>query len=213
MLSNLMKWAPRRPGPAAGDAPAPAAGTVAASKAFPRFLTLLSQQPSPVLLDFGPVVGSNVEFFGERLGCKLHIEDVVTDLARHARAGTLDELTASLESRFGHADGSIDGILCWDCFDFLPKAAAQALARQIVRMLRPGGVAMGFFCTSGVPSSPYTKVEVVDEGNLRHRPYANTIGARTSLPNREILRMFEGLTVADSFLLKNNIREMLFRRG
>jgi hypothetical protein len=80
-------------------------------------------------------------------------------------------------------------------------------------MLKPGGVAMGFFCTSGVASAPFTKFEVVDEGNLRHRPYAGAIGARTSLPNREILRMFEGLTVADSFLLKNNIREMLLRRS
>jgi hypothetical protein len=64
-----------------------------------------------------------------------------------------------------------------------------------------------------VPSAPFTKFEVVDDGNLRHRPFAGVTAARTSLPNREILRMFEGLTVSDSFLLKNNIREMLLRRS
>ena len=33
-----------------------------------------------------------------------------------------------------------------------------------------------------------------------------------ALQNRDIIRMFEGLNVSDSFLLKNNTREMLLRR-
>ena len=49
----------------------------------------------------------------------------------------------AIDTRFRHEDGSVDGILCWDVFDFLPKAAAQALARQIVRMLRPGRLGHG----------------------------------------------------------------------
>jgi hypothetical protein len=32
------------------------------------------------------------------------------------------------------------------------------------------------------------------------------------LQNRDIIRMFEGLAVSDSFLLKSNTREMLLRR-
>jgi hypothetical protein len=32
------------------------------------------------------------------------------------------------------------------------------------------------------------------------------------LQNRDIIRMFDGLTVADSFLLKSNTREMLLRK-
>ena len=37
-------------------------------------------QPSPVLLDLGPVSGTNVSFLGERLGCKLHLEDLFADI-------------------------------------------------------------------------------------------------------------------------------------
>ena len=77
---------------------------VVGSKAFPKFLAALRQQPSPVLLDFGPVIGTNVEFFGERLGCKLFIEDIVGDVDRHTKAGTLDALPGLLETRFRHAD-------------------------------------------------------------------------------------------------------------
>jgi methyltransferase family protein len=165
-----------------------------------------------VLLDFGPVIGGNVGFFGERLGCKLFIEDLLADVDRHTRAGTLDALAKGLETRFRHQDGSVDGILCWDCFDFLDKAAVSALARQIVRLLRPGGAVMGFFCTSSVQGAGYTKYEIVDDNSLRHRSHAGVGGTRHAIQNRDIIRMFEGLTVSDSFLLKNNTREMLLRR-
>ncbi len=153
MLSDLLKWGGKRLEPTqagalrgvsapAGDEP------VIGSKAFPKFLAALKAQPSPVLLDFGPVIGTNVEFFGERLGCKLFIEDLVSDLDRHTRAGTLDKLPGVFDTRFRHADASVDGILCWDIFDFLDKAATQTLARQVIRLLRPGGAVMGLFCTA-----------------------------------------------------------------
>jgi hypothetical protein len=185
---------------------------VVASKAFRKFLTVLGQQPAPVLLDFGPVIGGNVEFFGDRLGCKLFIEDIVSDLSRHTRAGTLDALASGFATRFRHEDATVDGVLCWDCFDFLDKASVQALARQIVRLVRPGGVVMGLFCTSSVESSGYTKYEIVDETNLRYRQHPGAGGTRHALQNRDIIRMFEGLNVSDSFLLKNNTREVLLRR-
>jgi hypothetical protein len=37
-------------------------------------------------------------------------------------------------------------------------------------------------------------------------------GVKRTLQNRDIIRMFEGLVVSDSFLLKSNIREILLRR-
>jgi hypothetical protein len=121
-------------------------------------------------------------------------------------------LATSLDTRFRHDEASVDGIVCWDCFDFLDKVSAPALAHQIVRMLKPGGVVMALFCTSNVETSGYTKYDIVDAGTVRQRPHPGIGGARRALPNRDIIRMFDGLNVADSFLLKNNTREMLLRR-
>jgi hypothetical protein len=216
MLSDLLRWGGKRPGQpdAPGDTSVPRDGEpVVASKAFPKFLTALGQRPAPpVLLDFGPVIGTNVAFFGENLGCKLFIEDLFTDLDRHTKAGTLDALPAAIASRFRHGGESVDGVLCWDIFDFLQKPAAQALAKEIVRMIRPGGAVMGFFCTSSVPRSVFMKYEIVDEQSLRHRQHTGVGGARQAFQNRDIIRMFDGLIVSDSFLLKNNIREILLKR-
>ena len=214
MLSDLLNWGRRQKSDPADITPPKGGEVVVPSKAFPKFLAALKNQPEPAtVIDFGPIVGGNVEFLGDRLGCKLSIEDLITEFDRHKKAGTLAELPPALEARLAKREtGSVDGILCWDMFDFLDKHAAQALAKQVIRMLRQGGAVMGFFCTSAVERAPFTKFEMVDEGSLRHKHHAGAGGAKTALPNREIIRMFEGLTVAESFLLKNNTRELLLRK-
>ena len=93
MLSDLLKWGKR--GDAADIAPPKGAEVVMPSKAFPKFLTAVKNQPEPsIVLDFGPVIGSNVAFLGERLGCKLFIEDLVSELDRHKKAGAVDSMAA-----------------------------------------------------------------------------------------------------------------------
>jgi hypothetical protein len=217
MLSDILRWGGKRPGqpdPPCDALAARGGDILVSSKALPKFLSAIAHQSeTPVLIDLGPVIGANVSFFGEQLGCKLFIEDLFADYDRHARAGTLDDLAGTLDKRFRHDDSSVDGILCWDVFDYLPKAAAQALARQIVRMLRPGGSVMGFFCSTAAPvKAPFTKYEIADDKTLRHRPHAGIGGAKHVLLNRDIIKMFDGLIVADSFLLKSNTREILLKR-
>ena len=110
-------------------------------------------------------------------------------------------------------DGPADAVArAESLFDFLDKASTQALAKQVIRMLRPGGAVMALFCTAAKPDHvPFTKYEIVDDANFRHRAHPGVGGVKKALQNRDIIRMFEGLVVADSFLLKSNIREMLLR--
>jgi hypothetical protein len=209
----LDRIAPRRIEPDASAAsPPPAADSVFATKALRKFLTCLTSRESAVLLDLGPVVGTNVSFFGEQLGCKIFVEDVFADLDRHTREGRLDALPAFLKTRFPQADGSIDGILCWDIIDYMDRAAGQELASQLTRLLRPDGALLGFFGTAHPGDLRYTKFVIVDEVNLKHRPYAAARGRQAILLNRDIIRLFAGLQVSDSFLLQNNLREILFRK-
>src|SRR5688500_472022 len=119
MFEDLLKWGGKRPDPSGGASvgTAPGDDLVVPSKALPKFLSALTQSESPVLVDFGPVIGPNVGFFGERLGCKLFIEDLGPDIERHIRAKTMEALPELLEKRFRHEDQSVDGLLCWDYFD------------------------------------------------------------------------------------------------
>ena len=185
---------------------------VAPTRAFPKFLTALALREAPHIVDFGPVIGSNVSFFGERLGCKIFVEDLFADVERHARENRRDELPAFFETRLRQAEASIDGVLCWDLFDFLDRASAVVLAGRIARMVRPGGAVFGYFGASAADLTHYTKFVVESETALRMRPYPGTPVRRQVLQNRDIIKMFDPLTVAESFLLKSNTRETLFRR-
>ena len=193
----------------AADAP------VHPTKALARFLTNLGARPQPLLLDLGPVVGPNVTFFGEQLGCKIFVEDLSKDIDRHVKEETLADLPAFLGSRFRQESGSFDGVLCWDVFDYLDKASAQVLAQQLARLLRPEGVLLAFFNTAepqpGVRPT-YTKHIVVDQTSLQHRAYPAARGKQRPFLNRDIQRMFEPLRITEQFLLKTNMREVLFRK-
>jgi hypothetical protein len=185
------------------------------SKALPKFLSSLNARSQRLLLDLGPVVGTNVTFFGEELGCKIHVEDIFKDIERHVTEGKLDALPSFFAHRFSQEDGTVDGILCWDIFDYLDKASTQALARELVRVLRADGVLFALFniveaATQAPPA--YTRYVVADRQKLQYRSYHAARGKQRPLSPRDIQRLFEPLRITEQFLLKNNLREVLFRK-
>jgi hypothetical protein len=187
------------------------AGQLIPTKVLRKFLASLTSRESPVLMDLGPVVGSNVTFLGERLGCKIILEDLFGDVERYPK-GSETPLHEHLKTRSKHPPESVDGILCWNLFDFLDLPSAQVLAASLTRILRSDGALLSFFATIGANDARFSKYVILGEDSVRQRPYSATGRKQNALPNREIIRIFDGLKVADSFLLKNNVREFLFRK-
>lgn len=209
----MFKWGARKQDErAVAPAVEDTADAAVTSKVLPRVLATLSGRPSPVLLDLGPVVGANVGFFGDRLACKIHVEDLFADVEAQARKGDPEAGPPDLAARLTHLDASIDGVLVWDLFDVLDKPTSQALAGRLAVMLRPGGVLYGFFGTAQGVVSHYTRFIVETDDTMRQRPYPATPAPRNVLTNRDINRMFEGLEVVESVLLKSQTRETLFRK-
>ena len=200
------------------DADAPDGGAdapVYPTRVLAKFLSGVTNKAQPLLLDLGPAVGTNLTFLGEELGCKILVGELFKDIDRFVKDGKLDELPAFMDKRFPQDADSIDGILCWDVFDYLDLKAAQALARQLVRILRPDGVLLAQFSTVESKDAPatYTKYVVVDRQTLQYRSYPAARGKQRPLVNRDIQRMFEPLRITEQFLLKNNLREVLFRKN
>jgi len=201
---------------ARNEAAAPAAALTDAGQQFPtkalgKFVASLTSRESPVLMDLGPVVGSNVTFFGERLGCKIILEDLFSDLERHTRSADTP-FAEFLKGRLKHEPGSVDGILCWNFFDYLEPAAAHVLAAALTKLLRPEGAVLAFFTTVGAADTRFFRYVITGEDSLNQRPYSAGGKRQTALQNRDIIRMFDGLKVSESFLLKTNVREFLFRK-
>lgn len=183
------------------------------SKVFPRFLGAVGGREAPAVLDLGTVVGSNISFLGDRLACKIFVEDLYADIERFAQARTFPDFAAHLDARFTRPDASVDAVLCWDVFDYLDRPAAQALGRHLVRVLRPGGALHGFFSTKPAPDDHhYTRFVIVDDRTLQPRLHPGSRGRVQAFQGRDIDRLFEGLRVAESVLLLSGTREVLFRR-
>jgi Methyltransferase domain len=196
------------PRPAAAGAGEP----VHSSKTLAQFLSLVFARPAAELVDLGPVIGANIAFLGERIGCKIHVEDLYTDLDRHAQKGTLDQFGEFMGDRLALRDGSVDAVLCWDIFDYLAPPAASVLASKVKRMLRPHGLMLAFFGARASDDTRYTKYLIEDETHLRYRFYPSACTRRWVLQNRDINHLFAGLEIFDSLLLKSGVREILFRR-
>lgn len=199
--------------PSDAGAPAPGPERSLSTKVLPKFLAALRNRPSAVVLDLGPVVGANVSFLGEQLGCKIYVEDVFSDLQRATREGTLATLGERLAGRFQQPDGSIDGILAWDLFDYLDRSTSQALGAQLARVLAPGGALVGFFAQKMTTEPSFTRFVIEDERTLIHRPYQGVPPNAKAWQNRDVAMLFPGLRVAESFLLLTQTREILFRKG
>ena len=206
---------PRRVGETASVVDASVTPVTEASyptQALQKFLRCLHGADHPLILDLGPVVGSNVTFFGEQLGCRIRVEDVASDIDKHVKEGKPEQLPEYFAGRFTQEPGSVDGILCWDILDYLDRPAAQALATALCRLLKPEGCLLGLFSTADTPGQVYTKYVVVDESTLRYRTYPGLRQRQRSLLNGDIIKLFKDLRVTDSFLMKSKLREMLFRK-
>jgi hypothetical protein len=212
-VAGLFNWNARKSDAAAAAAPLAAPEpTVTTSKVFPKFLATLSQKPSPVLVDVGGVV-ANVAFFGERLSCRLVVEDLVALVEAHAKRPGGDALSAALLKQLSALEpDSVDGVMCWDLFDHLDRATSAALASRFVRLLKKGGVLYGFFGTSPAELTQYTRFIVQGPNSFRQRPYPATPTRRHVLQNRDLAKIFEGMLVTESVLLKTGARETLFRK-
>jgi hypothetical protein len=187
-------------------------GPPVGTKVLAKLLTALGSREAPVVLDLGPVVGSNVSFLGEQLGCRLRVEDLFSDIDRLTKEQKLETLPEFLEQRFSYEPESLDAVLCWDVLDYLDKPAATVLARKVVEWVKPGGVVLCFFNMVSSPAPVYTRYVITDTEHLQYRTSPAAHPRRTVYQNRDIDRLFAGLHVSESFLLQHKVREVLLRK-
>jgi hypothetical protein len=215
-VSRFFDWSART-----GESSAPATPaasriveTLSASRALPKLLATLASQPSPTLLDLGPVVGTNVSFFGERLSCRMLIEDLREDMDAATARGNTEGLGEALVARVTAAVTTpVHGVLCWDLFDCLDRPTARALAACLSGLLVPKGLLHGLFGTTAGELETRTKFIVQSDTAVKCRREPAPRVRRYALQTGEIARLFEGLSTIESVLLQNHTREVLLRKN
>ena len=89
---------------------------------------------------------------------------------------------------------------------------ADSELKAMRSLLKPGGVIYGFFGTTATEVTSHVRYVVESKDSLRLGTTKSPRMQRHVLVNRDINKMFEGLDVAESVLLKSNTRETLFRK-
>ena len=173
-----------------------------------NFVNALRKRPEPIVVELGPATEGNVAFLGEHVACRIFVEDLLEKLPRGDAEH--DVVPAPLE----YANESVDGILCWDIFDYLSPSAGRDLADDLARILRPGGALLLYHRTESMSDPRRVKYEIVDEESLRWR-VCNDAVPRPSrvLQSREVAKMFRSLNIAGAIRLKSQMREVLFRKS
>ena len=190
------------------------------TRGLSKFVKALAGRPAPVVVDMGQAVGVNVTFLGEKLGCKLHVDDLLSDLATWGPRSEPDDGDSNAQrggspaSRvLAREDESVDGFICWDLFDYLDADAAEALGCEITRVLTPGGVVFLCHAAERCEIARPVQHEIVDDVTLRYRPTQRRVPPSRVWQSRAITKMFADLAVSDSFLLTNRMREVVFRKA
>ncbi len=186
------------------------------TRALAKFVKALTPREAPTVVDLGPAVGANVTFLGERLGCKLRIENLLADKGTWFPAPENDEGDEDRPEpprTLRISDETVDGVLCWDVFDYFDRDGATALASEITRVLKPGGVVFLCHRAEQCPVGGPLEIEVVDETTLKYRLSAESGPVLRVWQSRDVTRMFDRLSVTDSFLLTSRMREMVLKRS
>jgi 2-polyprenyl-3-methyl-5-hydroxy-6-metoxy-1,4-benzoquinol methylase len=191
-----------------------AASRIEPSHVLPRLARRLSGLPHPRVLDMGSVVGGNLQFFID-LGCKVTADDLLKPV-EVLRAGTgpsgIDWKNPAT-NRLDHSDSSFDSVIAWDIFDFLPPAEAKKFARDLHRVVKPGGIVLAYFTSRETERrEPHRRYRIQAQDKIEWIPVSTARTLRHVYQNRDIQLMFEGFRTHTAFVLQNGTRELLLEK-
>src|SRR5258706_8309114 len=118
-----------------------------------------------------------------------------------------------LATRFAYDDESFDGIVAWDIFNYYAAESGRAMAADIARILKPGGLVFAYFHARplGVPPGP-GRYRIVDEARIDSEPFSGKPMPHHVFQNRDIEKMFTGMRIAELYFLKSGVREMMLEK-
>lgn len=201
------------------DAPPGPREEVHSSPALEALVERLQRSAPPSILDLGPALGTNVEFFS-RYAARLSIADFLGSLATdeglairfHEQPATVVPEILPAAPNPSEASDLHDVVLAWDVFNYLTREQMDVLGEHLARLTRPGAHLLTLVATAPeIPAEPVL-YKIEDGGHLRY-------GVRSPRPRKsprwapaELGRSLASFTVDRSYLLRHGVQEYLMLR-
>ncbi len=195
-------------GPAAIAMPPPESGGGPVSQVLCNLVEHLSPLPDARLLDVGPVCGANIEMLARRAH-RLYVCDLFLRMMWDINRGVP---LALLWRHLDYHGAGFDAVLLWGLLERLPDQEVRRLAHLLRHLLRPGGL-VGLTMQGEVGAREMVQAQVIGPDlSLTPRPQPHLMLPVHVRPNRMVRDLMVPLSLTNSFVYRNGLREFLFTR-
>ena len=164
------------------------------------------------ILDLGPALGANVDFFS-RFSCKIYIEDLYHTLNSFDYFSPEDGFTyqAIFEYLLPYTHNTrFDIIMAWDIFNYLERDEFKSLISYLGNFCHKGTLLFSLISTRRhIPEKP-TTFRIVDQENLQYQIGSSVLRLCPGYQQTDLNHLMPHFRVCNSFLLRNGFKEYLF---
>lgn len=181
------------------------------------FIATVTRKENPVVLDLGPVIGSNIEFF-LNLGIKVYMEDFLAAYSNPKYSILVDDKMTLNEQQFfsenfNYANDFFDGLICWDFLSYMEPKFARIFVECISAKMKPDSLVLGFFRTQqSAGPAPLYKYRISSESFLEYIPLDRTLEIKKVYQTRDVTQLFTEFNSQRFYLLKHHVLEVLLRK-
>lgn len=184
------------------------------SPVFSTLIDGMGKKNNWVILDLGPARSANLELLS-RFRCKLFFEDAHELIESFTGDLAADEVTLKnwLDQWTAGAGGeSIDVMLAWDIFNYLPPRLCQIFIDHLTPMLTPGAfLYLLVYSQKEMPALPMQfKALAVDK--MEYQPLTHATRPSPRFNQVELMKRLREFSVVKSVLLRNGMQEYLLKR-
>jgi hypothetical protein len=199
-----MRWPRRSAKPEPADIEIEPEWSVPTTHASPGLQTLMSRvedRENLRVLDLGPSLGSNIEFFG-RCSTHVRIVDLLGDPGPPPEA-------SDTRLDFPGSWGEYDLILAWDAFNYLQPDAIRALVSSLERLCRPGAALYSIIVTSEQMSALPMVYRIAEDAALEYRALTPVRLPSAGLNAAAMERFLAGFVIERSVVLRHGVLEIV----
>jgi hypothetical protein len=187
------------------------------SSGFEQFHAFLQARDSLSILDMSGASQANISFI-TNAGHRISSDDIIGTMEQCFGEDFYDsQLAASMAQRFleqtlTFPNDFFDAALVWDAMQFLISPVIDETVKQLMRVMKPGGLMLAFFNAddkiSKIPVHNYRiqdhkTLAMVTRGPEQRCQYFN---------NRTIEKLFDKAETVKFFLTRDHLREVLVRK-
>ncbi len=195
-----------------------AAAVTRPSRGLEHFLLSIRDTPGLSILDLGGANQFNISFL-TGMGHRLFSENVLRSLDEcfgdgdfYANQEVPERAEAFFQQTLDYLPGQFDGILAWDCLQFLTPSLLAAVVERLGRITRPEAFLLATFDADEraeyIVSYCY---RIMDAKTLQLSPMDRRRPAQV-FNNRALEKVFHDFSSLKFFLARDHLREVIIRR-